>query len=80
MKYGYQYEDNHRDCRTSSSACQGAGPGAAHHITLIEESLAAALDQPRSAARVQPVTFKGMGLSREFEGASWDQIRDSIYP
>ncbi len=48
--------------------------------SLIEESLAAALDQPRSAAQVQPVTFMGKGLSREFEGASWDQIRDSIYP
>lgn len=48
--------------------------------SLIEESLAAALDQPQSDARVQPVTFKGKGLSREFEGASWDQIRDAIYP
>jgi len=48
--------------------------------SLIEESLAAALDQPQSASRVQPVTFKGKGLSREFEGASWDQIRDAIYP
>ena len=52
------------------------------HITLrslIEESLAATLDQPVPAARVKPVTFKGKGLSREFEGASWDQIRDAIY-
>jgi hypothetical protein len=48
--------------------------------SLIEESLAAALDQPTAASRVQPVTFKGKGLSREFEGASWDQIRDEIYP
>ena len=48
--------------------------------SLIEESLAAALDQPQSATRVQPVTFKGKGLSREFEGGSWDQIRDAIYP
>jgi hypothetical protein len=48
--------------------------------SLIEESLAATLDQPQSVARVQPVTFKGDGLSREFQGASWDQIRDTIYP
>jgi hypothetical protein len=48
--------------------------------SLIEASLAAALDQPPTAARVQPVTFKGKGLSRDFEGASWNQIRDSIYP
>jgi hypothetical protein len=48
--------------------------------SLIEESLAASLDQPESASRVRPVTFKGKGLSREFEGASWNQIRDAIYP
>ena len=47
--------------------------------SLIEESLAAALDQPQSAVQVRPITFKGKGLSREFEGASWDQIRDAIY-
>jgi hypothetical protein len=48
--------------------------------SLIEESLAAALDQPESDVRVRPVTFQGKGLSREFEGASWDQVRDAIYP
>jgi hypothetical protein len=48
--------------------------------SLIEESLAIALDQPQLATRVQPVTFKGKGLSREFEGASWDQLREAIYP
>ncbi len=53
------------------------------HITLrslIEQSLAAALDQPQPERQVRPVTFKGKGLSREFESASWDQIRDAIYP
>jgi hypothetical protein len=53
------------------------------HITLrslIEESLAATLDQPPvRAAEIKPVTFGGKGLSREFEGASWDQIREAIY-
>jgi len=48
--------------------------------SLIEESLAAALDQTQLSERVQPVTFKGKGLSREFEGASWDQTREAIYP
>ena len=48
--------------------------------SLIEQSLAATLDQPVREARVEPVTFKGKGLSREFEGASWDQIRNAIYP
>lgn len=54
----------------------------ARHITLrslIEESLAATLDHPLPSTTVRPVTFKGRGLSREFEGASWDKIRDSIY-
>jgi len=47
--------------------------------SLIEQSLAAALDQPIPERRVRPVTFNGNGLSREFEGASWDKIRDAIY-
>lgn len=47
--------------------------------SLIEESLAASLDQPLPDKRVAPVTFKGKGLSRDFEGASWDNIRDAIY-
>ena len=48
--------------------------------SLIEESLSATLDQPLPAALVKPVTFKVNGLSRAFEGASWNQIRDAIYP
>jgi hypothetical protein len=47
--------------------------------SLIEESLAAALDQPVQARQITPVTFKGNGLSAEFEGASWEKIRDTIY-
>jgi len=47
--------------------------------SLIEESLAATLDRPFPKTKVKPVTFKGKGLSREFEGASWDKIRDAIY-
>lgn len=47
--------------------------------SLIEESLAAALDQPLPRTTVKPVTFKGNGLNREFEDASWDKIRDTIY-
>lgn len=48
--------------------------------SLIEESLAAALDRPQPTVQVSPVTFKGKGLAREFEGSPWDQIRDAIYP
>jgi hypothetical protein len=47
--------------------------------SLIEESLAATLDRPLPKAKVKPVTFKGQGLSREFEGVSWDTIREAIY-
>lgn len=45
--------------------------------SLIEESLAANLNQVLPAATVKPVTFKGKGLSREFEDVSWDKIRDA---
>lgn len=54
----------------------------AQHITLrslIEESLATTLDQLLPATKVKPVAFKGNGLSREFQDASWDKIRDAIY-
>lgn len=47
--------------------------------SLIEESLAAALDQPLPETKIRPVTFGGKGLTREFEDASWDKIRDAIY-
>ena len=29
--------------------------------------------------QVQPVTFKGKGLSPAFEGKSWSEIRDAAY-
>ncbi len=53
------------------------------HITLrslIEKSLASTLDEPIPSPQIQPVTFKGNGLSRDFEDASWDKTRDAIYP
>jgi hypothetical protein len=43
--------------------------------SLIEEALTMTLNQPP----ITPVTFKGNGLSREFEDASWDKIRETIY-
>ena len=48
--------------------------------SLIEQSLAQTLDQPLAPASIKPVTFRGKGLSHDFEGASWDRIRDAIYP
>lgn len=47
--------------------------------SLIESALAAILDQPQVETRIKPVTFNGNGLSREFDGASWDKIREAIY-
>jgi hypothetical protein len=46
---------------------------------LIEKSLAEMLDRPLPATKVKPVTFKGKGLNREFDGASWEKIREAIY-
>lgn len=54
----------------------------ARKITLramIEEALATTLDQPLPTTLITPVTFKGKGLSRDFDGASWERIRDTIY-
>jgi hypothetical protein len=47
--------------------------------SLIEESLAATLEQPPTKTAVSPVTFGGKGLRREFEDVSWDKIRDATY-
>ena len=47
--------------------------------SLIEASLAATLEKPLEAAEIRPVTFKGNGLSRDFQDASWDKIRNEIY-
>ena len=44
--------------------------------SLSVDALAKTLDQPP----IKPVTFKGNGLSREFDAASWEKIREAIYP
>lgn len=41
----------------------------------IEDALAKTPDSPS----IEPVTFKGNGLSPEFKDASWDKIREAIY-
>ena len=43
------------------------------------QSVATALDRLFPATKVNPVTFKGNGLSREFEDASWDKSPHAIY-
>ena len=36
--------------------------------------------QPRSPKKLPPlVTFRGKGLTPEFQNAGWDKIRDEIY-
>ena len=47
--------------------------------TLIEQSLARTLDEGAPVVVVRPVTMGGEGLDPEFEGASWDKIREAIY-
>lgn len=46
---------------------------------VIEQALAASLDEPSPTAEIVPVTFRGNGLRREFDGAGWEKIRDAIY-
>ena len=48
---------------------------------LIEEGLGKSLESRESRPRSVPplVTFKGNGLAPEFQGASWEKIRDAIY-
>ena len=49
---------------------------------LIEEGLTLALERRESHSKtdVKPVTFGGKGLQPEFRNASWEKIRETIYP
>jgi hypothetical protein len=48
---------------------------------LTEEGLEMAIARrtSRRAGPVEPVVFRGQGLSPEFRGKSWAEIRDEIY-
>ena len=48
---------------------------------LTEEGLELALARRdfRKSRQVKPVVFSGQGLSPEFQGKSWAEIRDEIY-
>ena len=49
--------------------------------SLTEEGLQKVIDE-RSARKnfsVRPITFGGNGLTKEFKGKSWSQIRDASY-
>lgn len=49
--------------------------------SLTEEGLELALARRASRSRpaIEPVVFGGNGLSPEFRGRSWSDIRDEIY-
>ncbi len=54
------------------------------HVTLrslTEEGLRKVIEErtARGQCRVEPVTFRGNGLSPEFQGATWQRIRDAAY-
>ena len=54
------------------------------HVTLrslAEEGLKKVIEErsARKECRVRPVTFRGKGLSPEFQGTSWQKIRDAAY-
>ncbi len=48
---------------------------------LVEEGLLLVIErhESRPAKTVQPVTFRGNGLSGEYSGASWSKVRDAAY-
>jgi len=49
--------------------------------SLAEEGLRKVIEErsARGSCRVSPVTFRGNGLSQEFQGATWEQIQDAAY-
>lgn len=49
--------------------------------SLTEEGLRKVLEAEESTPKklLQPVTFKGRGLSVEFRDASWKEVRDAAY-
>ncbi len=49
--------------------------------SLAEEGLRKIIEErsTRRPCQVHPVTFQGEGLSSEFQGASWTEIRDAAY-
>ena len=49
--------------------------------SLAEEGLRKVIEErsARKPHRVHPVTIRGQGLSPEFQGATWQRIRDAGY-
>lgn len=54
------------------------------HLTLrslVEEGLTRVVEEmeSRKAPDLNPVTFRGKGLSADFAGSNWEEVRDEIY-
>jgi hypothetical protein len=49
--------------------------------SLAEEGLRKVIEEraARPPHQINPVTFRGKGLSQEFQGATWQQFRDAAY-
>ena len=49
--------------------------------SLVEEGLRKVIKErsARGPRQVSPVTFRGKGLSPEFQGATWERIREVAY-
>ena len=49
--------------------------------SLAEEGLRKVIEErsARRPCRVRPVTFRGEGLSPDFQGATWGRIREAAY-
>jgi hypothetical protein len=49
---------------------------------LVEEGLTLALDEHerRRLPKITPVVFAGRGVSEEFRQASWQRLREALYP
>ena len=49
--------------------------------SLAEEGLKKIIEEraARRPLRIRPVTFRGKGLSPEYQGATWQRIRDAAY-
>ena len=49
--------------------------------SLTEEGLRKVIEErsTRGPCHVSPVTFRGKGLSLEYQGATWERIRDAAY-
>lgn len=46
---------------------------------LVADGLVRVLQEKKKPRRIKLVTFKGHGLTPEFQNAPWEKIRDAIY-